>query len=39
MRILCIDDHAIFRQGVRQILMQYDRQVRIGEAATRTGTS
>lgn len=34
MRILCIDDHAIFRQGVRQILMQYDRQVRIGEAAT-----
>jgi DNA-binding NarL/FixJ family response regulator len=36
MRILCIDDHAIFRQGVRQILMQYDRQVRIGEAATAT---
>ena len=34
MRILCIDDHAIFRQGVKQILLQYDRQVRIGEAAT-----
>ena len=34
MRILCVDDHAIFRQGVRQILLQYDRLVRIGEAAT-----
>ncbi|HYC93335.1 MAG TPA: response regulator transcription factor [Thermoanaerobaculia bacterium] len=34
MRILCIDDHAIFRQGVKQILLQYDRQVKIGEAAT-----
>ncbi|HYI12158.1 MAG TPA: response regulator transcription factor [Thermoanaerobaculia bacterium] len=34
MRALCIDDHAIFRQGVRQILQQYDRQVKIGEAAT-----
>ncbi|HEY0143844.1 MAG TPA: response regulator transcription factor [Thermoanaerobaculia bacterium] len=34
MRILCIDDHAIFRQGVRQILLQYDRLVHIGEAAT-----
>ncbi len=33
MRILCIDDHAIFRQGVRQILLQYDAQIRIGEAA------
>ena len=34
MRALCIDDHAIFRQGVKQILQQYDRQVKIGEAAT-----
>jgi DNA-binding NarL/FixJ family response regulator len=34
MRILCVDDHAIFRQGVRQILLQHDRQVQIGEAAT-----
>ena len=34
MRILCVDDHAIFRQGVRQILLQHDRLVRIGEAAT-----
>ena len=34
MRILCVDDHAIFRQGVKQILLQYDRQTRIGEAAT-----
>ncbi len=34
MRALCIDDHAIFRQGVKQILMEYDRQVKIGEAAT-----
>lgn len=34
MRILCVDDHAIFRHGVKQILLQYDRQVRIGEAAT-----
>lgn len=34
MRILCVDDHAIFRQGVRQILLQHDRQTRIGEAAT-----
>jgi two-component system invasion response regulator UvrY len=34
MRILCIDDHAIFRQGVKQILLQHDRQTRIGEAAT-----
>ncbi|HEX2060233.1 MAG TPA: response regulator transcription factor, partial [Thermoanaerobaculia bacterium] len=34
MRALCVDDHAIFRQGVKQILMQYDRQVKIGEAAT-----
>ncbi|HEU4886657.1 MAG TPA: response regulator transcription factor [Thermoanaerobaculia bacterium] len=34
MRILCVDDHAIFRQGVRQILLQYDREARIGEAAT-----
>jgi two-component system invasion response regulator UvrY len=34
MRILCVDDHAIFRQGVKQILLQHDRQTRIGEAAT-----
>lgn len=34
MRALCVDDHAIFRQGVKQILVQYDRQVKIGEAAT-----
>jgi two-component system invasion response regulator UvrY len=34
MHILCIDDHAIFRQGVKQILLQHDRQTRIGEAAT-----
>jgi DNA-binding NarL/FixJ family response regulator len=33
-RALCIDDHAIFRQGVKQILQQYDAQVKIGEAAT-----
>ena len=34
MRILCVDDHAIFRHGVKQILLQYDRQTRIAEAAT-----
>lgn len=34
MRVLCVDDHAIFRQGVRQILLQHDRQTKIGEAAT-----
>jgi two-component system invasion response regulator UvrY len=34
MRILCVDDHAIFRQGVKQILLQYDRGAKIGEAAT-----
>jgi two-component system, NarL family, invasion response regulator UvrY len=34
MRILCVDDHAIFRQGVKQILLQHDRLVKIGEAAT-----
>jgi two-component system, NarL family, invasion response regulator UvrY len=33
-RALCVDDHAIFRQGVKQILAQYDRQMKIGEAAT-----
>src|SRR5687767_12073363 len=33
-RALCVDDHAIFRQGVKQILAQYDRFMRIGEAAT-----
>jgi DNA-binding NarL/FixJ family response regulator len=34
MRVLCVDDHAIFRQGVKQILLQHDRQARIGEAST-----
>jgi DNA-binding NarL/FixJ family response regulator len=34
LRALCIDDHAIFRQGVKQILQQYDHYVTIGEAAT-----
>ncbi|HEX7154068.1 MAG TPA: response regulator transcription factor [Thermoanaerobaculia bacterium] len=34
MRILCVDDHAIFRQGVKQILLQFEPLVRIGEAAT-----
>lgn len=34
MRVLCVDDHAIFRQGVKQILLQHDRQTKIGEAAT-----
>src|SRR5687767_1420029 len=34
MRALCVDDHAIFRHGVKQILLQYDRQTKIGEAAT-----
>lgn len=34
MRVLCIDDHAIFRQGVRQILLQHDRSTTVGEAAT-----
>ena len=32
--MLCIDDHAIFRQGVRQILLQHDRSTTVGEAAT-----
>lgn len=32
--MLCVDDHAIFRQGVKQILLQHDRQTKIGEAAT-----
>ena len=32
--MLCIDDHAIFRQGVRQILLQHDRGTTVGEAAT-----
>jgi two-component system invasion response regulator UvrY len=34
LRVLCVDDHAIFRQGVKQILLQHDRQTKIGEAAT-----
>lgn len=33
LRILCVDDHAIFRQGVKQILAQYDHQLTVGEAA------
>lgn len=34
LRVLCVDDHAIFRQGVKQILQRSDRQLTIGEAAT-----
>jgi DNA-binding NarL/FixJ family response regulator len=34
LRALCVDDHAIFRKGVKQILMQFDRQSVVGEAAT-----
>jgi two-component system invasion response regulator UvrY len=34
LRALCVDDHAIFRQGVKQILAQYDPQLKVGEAAT-----
>lgn len=34
MRALCVDDHAIFRQGVRQILLQHDRHAKLGEAST-----
>ncbi len=34
MRVLCIDDHAIFRQGLIQILLRHDRQAKVGEAAT-----
>ncbi|MFP5245445.1 MAG: response regulator [Thermoanaerobaculia bacterium] len=34
MRVLCVDDHAIFRHGVKQILLQHDPQTKIGEAAT-----
>jgi two-component system invasion response regulator UvrY len=34
LRALLVDDHAIFRHGVKQILLQHDRQVKIGEAAT-----
>jgi two-component system, NarL family, invasion response regulator UvrY len=34
LRALCVDDHAIFRQGVKQILAQYDRHLTIGEAST-----
>jgi two-component system, NarL family, invasion response regulator UvrY len=34
MRVLCVDDHAIFRQGVKQILLQHDRHTTVGEAAT-----
>lgn len=34
LRALCIDDHAIFRQGLKQILTQHDRHVQVGEAPT-----
>lgn len=34
LRVLCVDDHAIFRQGVKQILIQSGRQMTVGEAAT-----
>lgn len=34
LRVLCVDDHAIFRQGVKLILQQLDRQLKIGEAST-----
>lgn len=34
MRVLCVDDHAIFRQGVKQILLHFDRGMTIGEAST-----
>ena len=36
LRALCVDDHAIFRQGVKQILAQYERNLKIGEASTAT---
>ena len=36
LRALCVDDHAIFRQGVKQILGQYERNLKIGEASTAT---
>lgn len=34
LRVLCVDDHAIFRHGLKQILTQYDRHVQVGEAPT-----
>lgn len=34
MRVLCVDDHAIFRHGVKMLLLQYDRHMKIGEAST-----
>lgn len=34
LRVLCVDDHAIFRQGLKQILTQYDRHATVGEAPT-----
>ncbi|HUP46907.1 MAG TPA: response regulator transcription factor [Thermoanaerobaculia bacterium] len=36
LRALCVDDHAIFRQGVKQILGQYERNLKVGEASTAT---
>lgn len=34
LRVLCVDDHAIFRQGLKQILTQFDRHATVGEAPT-----
>ena len=34
LRVLCVDDHAIFRHGLKQILTQYDRNAQVGEAPT-----
>lgn len=34
LRVLCVDDHAIFRQGLKQILTQFDRHAQVGEAPT-----
>lgn len=34
LRVLCVDDHAIFRQGLKQILTQFDRHAAVGEAPT-----
>ena len=34
MRVLCVDVLAIFRQGVKNILLQHDRQAKVGEAGT-----
>lgn len=34
MRVLCVDDHVIFRQGVRQILARMGTFIHFGEAST-----